>query len=285
MSKIWGCRGMASKCSLAAIWARTPTWQRMAMVQAWPMGPVIAMPACAVKGFEQGESRRHICVQSSPRLLIRTKAVDCKCSLGRATVRATAQSRPSGPGGPREVTGCLKRVIMLRLGRARQVLGGGELVYQVQVRPAWSSRQARAVVRTGREASYFHRSNFEPPPGAGTMPASRLARDQSSCSAPARVSNSFWCSRSQTPAACQSRNRRQQVIPLPQPISCGSISQGMPVCRTNRIPAKAARFEMRGLPPFGFSGSSGSRGSTICQSSSLTSCFAMPQSYQDLGFC
>jgi hypothetical protein len=130
-------------------------------------------------------------------------------------------------------------------------------------------------VRTGRFA----------PPGAGTMPASRLARDQSNCSAPASFSTSVWCSRSQMPAACQSRNRRQQVIPLPQPISAGSISQGMPVCRTNMIPAKAARLETRGLPPFGFSGSGGSRGSMFCQSSSLTNCLAIPQSYQFLGFC
>ena len=37
-----------------------------------------------------------------------------------------------------------------------------------------------------------------------------------------------WCRRSQTPASCQSRSRRQQVMPVPQPISWGSISQGMP---------------------------------------------------------
>jgi len=28
------------------------------------------------------------------------------------------------------------------------------------------------------------------------------------------------------PCSCQSRKRRQQVIPEPQPSSCGSISQG-----------------------------------------------------------
>ena len=37
-----------------------------------------------------------------------------------------------------------------------------------------------------------------------------------------------WCRRSHTPASCQSRRRRQQVIPEPQPNSCGSTSQGMP---------------------------------------------------------
>ena len=148
-----------------------------------------------------------------------------------------------------------------------------------------SSFDHKMALRARFSAIRWVRAGRFAPPGAGTMPASRLARDQSSCSAPASVSNSFWCSRSQTPAACQSRSRRQQVIPLPQPISAGSISQGMPVCRTNKIPAKAARLDSRGLPPFGFSGSGGSRGSMICQSSSLTNCFAMPQSYQFLGFC
>ena len=148
-----------------------------------------------------------------------------------------------------------------------------------------SSFDHKMALRARFAAIRWVRAGRFAPPGAGTMPASRLARDQSSSSAPARVSNNFWCSRSQTPAVCQSRNRRQQVIPLPQPISAGSISQGMPVCNTNRIPANAARLERRGLPPFGFSGSGGSRGSMVCQSSSLTNCFAMPQSYQLLGFC
>ena len=123
------------------------------------------------------------------------------------------------------------------------------------------------------------------PPGAGTLPASNEARVQSSCSASDKCSNSTRCSRSHTPACCQSRNRRQQVIPLPQPISWGSISHGTPVFNTNRIPAKVARLLMRGLPPFSFSSSTGSNGSFACQSPSLTSCFAMPQSYQSLGFC
>ena len=123
------------------------------------------------------------------------------------------------------------------------------------------------------------------PPGAGTLPASREARDQSSWSALANRSSRTKCSLSQTPASCQSRNRRQQVMPLPQPISCGSISQGMPVLNTNNIPLSTARFGIGGRPPFGLSASAGSNGSTTCHSSSLTSCFAMPQSYQFLGFC
>ncbi len=148
-----------------------------------------------------------------------------------------------------------------------------------------SSFDHKMALRARFAAIRWVRAGRFAPPGAGTMPASRLARDQSNCSAPESFSSNTRWSQSQTPAACQSRSRRQQVIPLPQPISVGSISQGMPVCKTNRIPANAARLETRGLPPFGFSGSGGSRGSMICQSSLLTSCFAIPQSYQHLGFC
>ncbi len=43
-----------------------------------------------------------------------------------------------------------------------------------------------------------------------------------------RRSNSTWCKRRHTPAACRPLNRRQHVMPDPQPNSWGSISQGMP---------------------------------------------------------
>ncbi len=129
------------------------------------------------------------------------------------------------------------------------------------------------------------RASLFAPPGAGTIPASTQARDQSNCSASPSRSNKTRCSLSNTPALCQSRNRLQQVIPLPQPNSLGSISQGIPVLSTNKIPLNTARFEMGGRPPFkrGFSG--GKSGSITCHSSSLNSCFAIPQSYQSLGFC
>jgi hypothetical protein len=49
-------------------------------------------------------------------------------------------------------------------------------------------------------------------------------RDPSRGTAPfSRASSTCW-RRSHTPAWCQSRSRRQQVIPDPQPISCGSHS-------------------------------------------------------------
>ena len=40
----------------------------------------------------------------------------------------------------------------------------------------------------------------------------------------------------QTPAACQSRRRRQQVVPLPPPISWGRYSHGIPLLSTNGMP-------------------------------------------------
>lgn len=122
------------------------------------------------------------------------------------------------------------------------------------------------------------------PPGAGTLPASRDARDQSMCPAwESRSNNALWMA-SHTPAACQSRSRRQQVIPLPQPISWGSISHGIPLFKTNRMPVKAARFDARGRPPFGFGGSAGSSGSITAHNSSLTSGCAISLAYQ-VGFC
>ena len=119
-------------------------------------------------------------------------------------------------------------------------------------------------------------------PFAGTLDASTLARLQSILpAAPKRLSNSWW-SRCQTPAFCQSRSRRQQVIPLPQPISWGRSSQGMPVFSTKRIPVSAARSDtVNGCPPFGWAGFGGSNGSTTVHSSSLTSGLAMPLARHD----
>jgi hypothetical protein len=112
---------------------------------------------------------------------------------------------------------------------------------------------------------------------AGTVDPSRLARDQSIVSAaPKRSSTARW-SWCQTPACCQSRSRRQQVTPLPQPSSWGRYSQGSPVLSTNRMPVSAARSGMRGRPPLGLGGSGGNSGAITSQSASLTSGLAMSQ--------
>ncbi len=114
------------------------------------------------------------------------------------------------------------------------------------------------------------RPGFLAPFFAGTVEASTAARLQSSWSASRnRLSSSCW-SRSQTPAACQSRKRRQQVMPLPQPSSCGSMGQGIPERSTKMIPARHARSGMRGLPPFGFRLSGGSSGAITVHNSSGT---------------
>jgi hypothetical protein len=93
-------------------------------------------------------------------------------------------------------------------------------------------------------------------------------------------SNSTWCSRDHRPACCQSRNRRQQLIPLPQPISAGKYSHGRPVRSTKMIPVKACRSGIGGRPPFGRGGRGGSSGATTAHNSSVTSSFAMSAVYQ-----
>lgn len=109
---------------------------------------------------------------------------------------------------------------------------------------------------------------FFPTPMAGIDCESTEARDQSIWSARPNRPRRTWWSRSHTPASCQSRSRRQQVIPQPQPISWGSISQGIPLLRTNKIPVSAARSGTRGRPPFGFGGSGGRSGSIASHRSS-----------------
>ncbi len=105
---------------------------------------------------------------------------------------------------------------------------------------------------------------------------SRQARLQSSRSAWCRRRSSSRCSWSQTPAACQSRSRRQHVTPEPHAISCGSISHGMPVRSTNRMPVSAARWAIRGRPPLGLAGSTGSRGAISDHRASETRGAGMP---------
>jgi hypothetical protein len=82
--------------------------------------------------------------------------------------------------------------------------------------------------------------------------------------------------RSHTPACCQSRKRRQHVIPDPHPSSSGSICQGIPLRRTKTMPVRHARSETRGRPPCGCRGGIGKRGSTRSHNASGSSAAAMP---------
>jgi hypothetical protein len=101
------------------------------------------------------------------------------------------------------------------------------------------------------------RPSLAPPKSARTEQLSMTTLDQSISSACPNSSSSAFQIFFQTPAACQSRNRRQQVMPLPQPNSVGRYSQGQPLRRTKRMPVRAARSETRGRPPLGFGGSGG----------------------------
>ena len=90
---------------------------------------------------------------------------------------------------------------------------------------------------------------WSPPYTARMEQLSTTARDQSIWSSRASQSRSAKWIRSHTPACCQSRKRRQHVIPDPHPSSCGSICQGMPLRRTKTMPVRHARSETRGRPP------------------------------------
>ena len=122
---------------------------------------------------------------------------------------------------------------------------------------------------------------LKPPKTARTLLESTIARDQSIRSAIwSRRNNSRW-SFSHTPAFCQSRSRRQQVMPLPQPISKGRSRQAMPVLSTNRMPVSAARSGT-GLRPGYFLRRVrvGSKGWMIAHNESSINGFAIPSFLQ-----
>lgn len=128
------------------------------------------------------------------------------------------------------------------------------------------------VVLGARFASIHRgRSGLLAPFLARTLRLSRLARLQSTAASSPSQLRSRVCNFFQTPASCQSRSRRQQVVPLPQPSTFGRSRQGQPVRNTKMIPPSAARSGTRGRPPFGLGGSSGNSGSMASHRSSETS--------------
>jgi hypothetical protein len=114
-----------------------------------------------------------------------------------------------------------------------------------------------------------------PPFLAATVALSTEARVQSILPASPSLSSSTSWRRFHTPASCHSLRRRQQVLPLPQPISGGRYDQGKPVFSTKMIPVSAARLDTLGRPPFGLAGSEGNSGSITFQSSSVSNGLAM----------
>ena len=99
------------------------------------------------------------------------------------------------------------------------------------------------------------------------LEASRAPRSQSILPASFSSSSKVRWSSSQTPRSCHSCKRRQQVMPLPHPISLGKSAHLMPVFRTNRIPRNALWLGTRGRPPFGFGVGAGRSGAMRSQSS------------------
>src|SRR3569833_2838646 len=114
--------------------------------------------------------------------------------------------------------------------------------------------------------------SFFPPCTARAEELSAFAREKSSRSALRSFASKTRCNFSHTPAYCQTRARRQQVIPEPHPISWGSMSQGRPDCSTNRMPVSTRRSSSRLRPGWVVRRCwTGSRGWTISHSSSSTS--------------
>ncbi|MBB5503537.1 hypothetical protein HDG37_007779 [Paraburkholderia sp. MM5384-R2] len=106
----------------------------------------------------------------------------------------------------------------------------------------------KVVFGTGSRAIGGVRSSFSPAPTARTEVESMTTREKSIRSAARNFTSRISWSRSQTPACCQSRKRRQQLMPDPQPISAGKSLQRMPLLSTNSIPVSAAR-SATGLRP------------------------------------
>ncbi|MDQ0627103.1 hypothetical protein QFZ39_006378 [Paraburkholderia graminis] len=113
-------------------------------------------------------------------------------------------------------------------------------------------------------------TSFSPAPTARIEDESTTTREKSILSTARNLARSTACSRSHTPACCQSRSLRQQLTPEPHPISAGKSRHRIPVFSTNRMPVSAARSGTGLRPGYlkrrGFAG--GSSGSISVHSSS-----------------
>lgn len=106
------------------------------------------------------------------------------------------------------------------------------------------------MLRPGLAAIGRVRSSFFPPRIARSEALSTTARARSRRPRRRSSVNSTACKRFHTPARCHRTNRRQQVMPEPQPISRGSIRQGIPLRSTNRMPVSTARSGIGARPAY-----------------------------------
>jgi len=118
-------------------------------------------------------------------------------------------------------------------------------------------------------------ASFRPPKSARTEQLSMADVDQSIASDKPNSSSKAPHTFCQTPSFCQSRKRRQQVIPQPHCISLGRYSQGVPVLSTNKMPVRQARSSIRGRPPLGLGGTKGMCGLMRSHSSLVSSGLAI----------
>jgi len=129
------------------------------------------------------------------------------------------------------------------------------------------------------------RARFGAPFFACTWLESTIARDHSISPAARNRVKSSACNLSQTPACCHSSRRRQHVYPDPYPSSCGRCIQGIPVCKTNKIPHSASRSGRRLRPGyrerrsfFGISGSTNSHNPSDTTHGGLFAAIGTPSS-------
>jgi hypothetical protein len=128
------------------------------------------------------------------------------------------------------------------------------------------------------------RPRFGPPKVARTEELSITARLKSILLLPRNLLNNTLWMASHTPAFCQACKYRQQLIPLPHPSSWGSISQGMPLFSTKRMPVMARRGSIGFRPGYffrrGLGGGSTLRISSQSPSGINPSIFTLPSQWR-----
>ena len=200
--------------------------------------------------------------------------------MRRNTALAKGPSMRLGVIGPIGIRGVrtMARTARLTVDRGNGINQWNQLRDIVTVRAGDRRRQRDAVavredvvLRAGLAPIGRIRAGLVPPKTARTLELSMIARDQSIWSAWFNKSSSTRWITSHTPASFQSRSRRQQLIPQPQPISCGKSSQGMPVFKTKRMPVSARRLLMGMRPGYRNRrfGNPGINGSTTAHCSSV----------------
>ncbi|RKT10600.1 hypothetical protein B0G69_1909 [Paraburkholderia sp. RAU2J] len=126
------------------------------------------------------------------------------------------------------------------------------------------------------------RAGFFPASTARIDELSTSARDKSISPRRRNSASSVSWMRCQTPASCHATSRRQQAVPEPHPISCGSRFHAMPERSTNTMPVSTARSGVGLRPAYcrlrgaraGRSGSISDHSSSSMSSLGIASCQA-----------